>query len=502
MLAQVIDGFQPMPEPLVQLFQRQQRLGIERGQELLAHRAEETLDLAAAFGLIGRRMHEEDADGGGDARQLRRAVDFGVVHIETHGQAARGDGLAKAVEETIQTLVGIELGMRDETAGIVERGLEEYLLFAAAGPFHPGSEQHIGLPNPIGALGFILLVRGGGGFIQQQLAFGESARTQETVNGGGRHRGLLLVAIGERQLVQQGGAGARGIFAFEPFDERGEAVAAVEQRPLQQRVHRDLAAGRVRDVVEARGDLLSAARQLAARERFQHQRGDESVSEQGDFSGFFVHRIPAYGRRWRTTRQMVCGQGSGGGGGGAQCDAATVGNQRRRPAKHVRAEFGEQETVGADPARGGEHGQCALDETRRGRRSGQMSQRGAQTPGLLAEAAQPELAPLVRHRKRFGLAGQGWQQAGEYPQRNHGDARTKIRQGKLVQPRDGAAADFAQIAPRANLAIEIRLDNRARVETVRGERLVGAALRTRLRAWRLEMFQLGEVLLHRTSERV
>ena len=185
MLAQVIDGFQPVPEALVQLLERQQRLGVERSQKLFAHRAEETFYFSAAFGLIRRRMHDEDADRSGDARQLRRAVDFGVVHIETRGHAARGDGLAKAVEEAIQALVGIELGMQDETAGIVERGLEEYLLFAAAGPFHPRAEQHVGLPDLIGALSLVLFVRGGGGFVQQQLTFSESARTQETVNGGG-----------------------------------------------------------------------------------------------------------------------------------------------------------------------------------------------------------------------------------------------------------------------------------------------------------------------------
>jgi hypothetical protein len=32
-----------------------------------AHGTEETFDLAASFGLIGRGMHDEDADGSGDA---------------------------------------------------------------------------------------------------------------------------------------------------------------------------------------------------------------------------------------------------------------------------------------------------------------------------------------------------------------------------------------------------------------------------------------------------
>ena len=78
-------------------------------------------------------MDDEDADGGGDAGQLRGAVDFGVVHVEAGGNAAGGDGLAQAVEKGVQSLVGIELGVRDESAGVVECGLEKDLLLAATG---------------------------------------------------------------------------------------------------------------------------------------------------------------------------------------------------------------------------------------------------------------------------------------------------------------------------------------------------------------------------------
>jgi len=77
-------------------------------------------------------VHDEDADGGGDAGQLRGAVDLGVVHVETCGNAAGGNGLAQAVQEGIQALVGIELSMRDEAAGIIERGLQKDLLLASA----------------------------------------------------------------------------------------------------------------------------------------------------------------------------------------------------------------------------------------------------------------------------------------------------------------------------------------------------------------------------------
>ena len=114
----------------------------------------------------------------------RRAVDLGVIHVEARGEAARGDGLAQAIEKRVQSLVGIELRVRDEAAGIVERGLQENLHFAAARTLNPRAEQHVGLPDLIGVLGLVLLVRGG--FVEQQLAFGKSTSAQETIERGGR----------------------------------------------------------------------------------------------------------------------------------------------------------------------------------------------------------------------------------------------------------------------------------------------------------------------------
>src|SRR5689334_18576178 len=174
----MIDRVEPVPQALVELLDGEQNLGIERGQKLLAHGTEEALDLAAAFGLIGRRVHDENADGSGDAGQLRRAVDLGVVHVEAGGNAASGDGLAQTVQEGVESLVGVELSVRDETAGVVERRLKEDLLLAAARPLDPGAEEHIALPDLIGELGFVLFMRGG--FFEQELAFREAASAQET----------------------------------------------------------------------------------------------------------------------------------------------------------------------------------------------------------------------------------------------------------------------------------------------------------------------------------
>ena len=187
--------------------------------------------------------------------------------------------------------------MRDEAAGIIECGLQEDLLFASARSSDPGAEEHVGLPDLIGKLGFVLFV--GGGFVEQELAFGEAAGAQETIERGGRKAGLMSFA-GGGQFAQQSGAGTMRVLAFEPFDESGgvgsdgtglptvlarlgrqsvQSVAAIAQGPIQQCVHRDLAAGGMRKVVEAGGDLLGAAREFAAGQRLQHQRRNQPVAK-------------------------------------------------------------------------------------------------------------------------------------------------------------------------------------------------------------------------------
>ena len=142
----------------------------------------------------------------------RRAIDLGVVHVEARGNTARGDGLAQAIEKRIQPLVGIELGVRDEAAGVVERGLEEHLHFAGvpsgSGALNPRAKQHVRLPGLVGKLGFVLFVRGG--FVEEQLTFRESAGAQEAVERGGREPAGIVLRVGRRQLAQQRGALPRG----------------------------------------------------------------------------------------------------------------------------------------------------------------------------------------------------------------------------------------------------------------------------------------------------
>ena len=72
--------------------------------------------------------------------------------------------------------------------------------------------------------------------------------------------------------IQLGGGGLAVILA-QLGRQRGQSVA-IAQRPVQQGIHRDLAAGGMGNVVEAGGDLLRAPGEFAAGQRFQHQGRD------------------------------------------------------------------------------------------------------------------------------------------------------------------------------------------------------------------------------------
>ena len=49
----------------------------------------------------------------GQADQLLRTIDLGVVDVEAARQAAGCDSLAEAIQGGVQSRVGIELGVRD-----------------------------------------------------------------------------------------------------------------------------------------------------------------------------------------------------------------------------------------------------------------------------------------------------------------------------------------------------------------------------------------------------
>ena len=58
-------------------------------------------------------MHDQDSDRSANALELPGAIDLAVIDIQPHRHAARRDGLAQTVEQTLQALIGVKLAVRD-----------------------------------------------------------------------------------------------------------------------------------------------------------------------------------------------------------------------------------------------------------------------------------------------------------------------------------------------------------------------------------------------------
>src|SRR5438105_4052107 len=214
-LRHVIDLLEPATQTIIQLHERKRSFGIEVGQKLFSNRAEEALDFSSPFRLIGWRVCDHHADGGGNARQLGAAKLLRVVHIKAHGDATRGNRLSQAIEESMQSLFSIKLSMGDQPAGVVQDGIQEGLHPSATGALNVRPEQKVGLPDLVTKLRFELLA----GSRSQQLPRGEATLLEKAVQGGTGNR-----ADGgdQSQFSQQRGAGTVWVLSFQSFDQLGQ----------------------------------------------------------------------------------------------------------------------------------------------------------------------------------------------------------------------------------------------------------------------------------------
>ena len=280
----MIDLLDPAPKTLVQLRQRKRPLGIEVGQKLFSHRAKVALDFSTPFRLIRWGMRDQHADRCRNPRQLHATKNFGVIDVETNGYATRRDRLSQAIEESIQSLLGIKLGMRDQPAGSVQDGIQEGLHPSAAGALDVGPEQQVGLPDLVTKLRFELLAS----CWSQQLPRGETALLEKAVQGG---RGNCTDAGNQSQFSQQGGAGTVRVLALQSFDQfsqlrregpRLPAVAsglrrlvcktttAITQRPIEQGIDREGGALGIRDLIGTCSNFLRTSSEFSTRKALQN----------------------------------------------------------------------------------------------------------------------------------------------------------------------------------------------------------------------------------------
>jgi len=92
------------------------------------------------------------------------------------------------------------------------------------------------------------------------------------------------------------------------------------------------------------------------------------------------------------------------------------------------------------------------------------------------------------------------EQTGDEEPCDHHQAGTQVGQHEVGQQGHGALAGLAQVAAHADDAVEGRVDERARIEAMRGEWMFGMALRTVAGAITIGVSQLLGILLHRASE--
>ena len=132
----------------------------------------------------------------------------------------------------------------------------------------------------------------------------------------------------------------------------------------------------------AGGDLLGAAGEFAAGQRFQHQRCDQPVTEQGDFFGFGIHEEDLLSQKHKAegiagSMQKLCGGTQAGGAAGRSAaqrpsgarNAGQPNRWNRRSANRKR--WAAIQPMDCNMCRARRH------EGRSGRRRGQRRQRRA-----------------------------------------------------------------------------------------------------------------------------
>ncbi len=101
----------------------------------------------------------------------------GVYDEQPVGHSALPQAIRKA-----SAAVSIKLGVRDQTAGVVENGIQEGLHAPATRTLDVRPVQHVRLPYLIASFGFELLMR----WRSHQLAGGQVALFEEAMQSRGR----------------------------------------------------------------------------------------------------------------------------------------------------------------------------------------------------------------------------------------------------------------------------------------------------------------------------
>jgi len=316
----LVDDLDPGQEGLVELGEGGDGGEREFGQEVGLDELEEAFDLAPAFGIVGGAEDTLDAQGGADRVEVLGGVDLALVYVDGEGAAVAQDGALEAVLHARELFVPIELGVRDETGVVVEKGKEEglALLVGVGRVGEVGAVHRIPLPQ-VAEVSALEAAVGFGPLLDEELGRCGASEGELAAQGAGgdAHFGDGVGPV-EREDGDDGAGGAEGLLALEGFGpveglrresaglsfvssrlglEAVEAALLVETFPAGEGGGADGATGGVGDVVAAGGDLPSQLL-LAPRRVLAPQQGqDERVAKEGDF-GTSVFRVGHGSASW------------------------------------------------------------------------------------------------------------------------------------------------------------------------------------------------------------
>ena len=192
----------------------------------------------------------------------------------------------------------------------------------------------------------------------------------------------------------------------------------------------------------AGGNLLGAAREFAARQRLQNQRGNETVAKQGDFFGFGMHARALLSQKHKAegvarTRQELCVWPQAGGAAGRSAATRPWGARNAgQPSRWTRRSANRKRWAAIQPMA------CNMRKARLTK-----SDAGAGRPTPPAPRISARLA-FGNGESRTGRAGRacpaarppprqrracGRRSTGDQKQRDHRDSEAEIGQGELGQ---------------------------------------------------------------------
>ena len=118
----MVVGAKPTREFLVELTERKIVVGMEAREKHLSHRAEESLDFAAGWGIVGFTVNEPNSQARANAREVLRREARSIIDIESCDKPVLQDRVLEDFLQEQGIFLKPELPARDDAGMIVDDG--------------------------------------------------------------------------------------------------------------------------------------------------------------------------------------------------------------------------------------------------------------------------------------------------------------------------------------------------------------------------------------------